>query len=96
MKLTDAIKEGQNFWLGPFVRVHEIGEYQFLEYEEKTFDSRSKPGTLTGRRMFSIYINGDHTSHSAASLDEAMAQAISYKHAGPNSQAGSLVMKMIR
>ncbi len=96
MKLTDAIRDGKNYWLGPVVKVHTVAEYNFLEYEHKHFCPHPKAGQLSGEHHFSIFINGDSISVGTNSLDEALVQAISYKHAGPNSQAGSLFMRMIQ
>lgn len=88
--------EGKKFWLGPIVRSHKIGEYQFIEYRETDFGIASKTyGRLTGNTNFSCYINGLGTSQSAESLDAALAHVIAYKHDGCNSRAAGYFMKMI-
>lgn len=95
-KLAEILKDKKNFWLGPIVKVHRIGEYQLVEYKDKEFRNCVATGKLSGTRSYSIYINEESTSHSASSLDAALADAMTLKHLGPNSQAGYFFMKMLK
>ena len=83
----DVDRASSNFWLGPVLRAYEIAEYGFVEYEQLDFNSGPTYGLPTGKRRFTIYINGHSISRSAASLDEALIVAVAFKRDGCNSQA---------
>ncbi len=83
--LKDDLKQGAKFWLGKIERVHNIGEFSFLEYKDFT-DQKSH---------FSIYINELSIGISAESLDFAMVEAIAFKYDGCNSQASYYFSKMV-
>ena len=88
--MTDlkGIKKNRgSYWLGPVQKIHEIGEYAFVEYLDRVFEEET---------FYSIFINGESISRTAPSLDKAIVVAIAYKHEGPNSQAATYFMKMIK
>lgn len=86
MDLAELRKQDPNkYWLGPITKIHEIGEYAFVEYNDAE----------DGEQRYSIFVNGENTNNSTNSLDHAMVLAIAYKHDGCNTRADSYFMKMI-
>lgn len=79
-----------NFTWGHVVTVHEIGEYQIVEYREGP-TNMSKGGNT----MFHPYIDNKDTNCSCDTLDEALVKAIAIKHDGHNTRADGYFMKMI-
>ena len=80
-------------WLGRFIDFHTIGNYNFVEYQPKIFDS--VPIQYEDRTEFSVFVDGKHTSTSCNSIESAMAVGMAHKYLGANSQAGSLFCKML-
>lgn len=72
-------------WLGKFVASHEIGDYLIVELEEVDHNKSSKPPT--GKHLFHVFINGEDTSNSLLSLDEALVFAVARKYDGLNTWA---------
>lgn len=89
--------DGHKFWLGPIVRAHNIGEYQFIEHRHLIREgcTVTRKVDSTAPNEFACYINGKSTSCGAESLDHALALVIARKHDGINSQAAMFFMKMI-
>lgn len=79
-QLMEDYNQGKKFWLGPVVRIHTIGDYAFLEYEEKIFPPNEGAGGLSGRNCFSLYHIGKRLSISCSSLDEAMLCSVANHH----------------
>lgn len=74
------------FTWGRVLQIHEVGPYAIVEY-----DDEAHPGSL----HFHIYVDGRDTSHSAPSLDAALAAAIAYRREGANSRAAMYFMRML-
>lgn len=86
MNLAELRKQDPNkYWLGPITKIHEIGEYAFVEYKSLS----------CGEVRYSVFINGKNTNNSTNSLDHALVLAVAHKHDGNNSRADSYFMKMI-
>ena len=84
MKLSEVKASPRKYWLGTVQQIHEIGEFAFVEYENKY-----------GEKGFSIFIQGESTGHGDSTLESALAGAIAYKYDGPNSQAAHFFMRMV-
>jgi len=80
----------ENFTWGRVVRLHVVGEYEIVEYIAEHVEETKD------RTQFHVYVDGRDTNTSAASLDEALAIAISYKYEGPNGRAARYFMRMLR
>lgn len=83
-----------NFHWGKVLKVHEIGEYQIIEYDR--FDLNSMPLKVTGNIRFQTFINHIDTCHSFKTLDEAIVFAIAKKNEGLNGNAHEYFWKMVR
>ncbi len=83
MNIIEVKANPTRYWLGPVQKIHEVGEYAFVEYQRQR------------KTYFSIFINGEGIGQGANSLDAAMATAIAYKYDGPNSQAAPFFMRMV-
>lgn len=106
--MTSDQKKGpkpQRFPWGLIVDVHVVGPYALLEYDS------SKPGNAEpgwkSERMFSGYVHEPENKRADArgwrdigqsfhSLDAALVGCIAYRAEGPNAQAASYFMRMIR
>jgi len=71
-------------WLGVPIKVHEVGEYAFVEYQDQVI---SDPQPTPSMIRFSVFVDGESTSRSCNSLDEALVFAIACKHDGLNTRA---------
>ncbi len=92
-KLNEIKKK---FVWGPIVDIHEIGDYQIIEYNPQIFNKCTGTGKYDyNRTQFHPYINYNDTSHSYKTLDEALIGTIALKHDGLNSQAAYYFYKMI-
>jgi hypothetical protein len=89
------MKSGNGFWLGPVNGSHEIGDYQFIEYQEKIFSPDKNSGQLSGKSNFSCYIGGKSIGRSALTLESAMITSIAYRFDGCNTRADSYFLKML-
>ncbi len=95
--MNDKLKElKEDFVWGPIVEVHEVGDYQIVEYNPQIFYRCSGTGKYDfDRTLFHPYINYNDTGHSYKSLDQALIGTIALKHDGLNSQAAYYFYKMI-
>lgn len=88
-----------NFTWGKVVAIHEVGEYQIVEYvpnqSSNVSDADYAERLAKHPTSFHPYIKGDDTSRSYHSLDEALVGVIAYRHDGLNSQAAGYFGKMI-
>jgi hypothetical protein len=78
---------------GKVVKVHEVGEYQIIEYHGQIM----KNGTGTGKyepEKTTFHVYGE--SHSYDSLDKALIGAICLKHDGCNTRADYYIFNMLR
>lgn len=87
------MKHGTKFWLGPIVRSHEIGNYQFIEYRERIFSPNPNAGELSGKNRFSAFVKGKGISRSYESLDAALVGVVAYCRDGCNTRADRYFMK---
>lgn len=78
-------------WLGEPIKVHKIGDYQIVEY-----DDRDNDGKLTGEHCFTTYIDYKSCGYSYGGLDESIVGCIAYKYEGSNRGADRYFMKMIK
>jgi hypothetical protein len=78
-------------WLGALNKVHNVGDYQFVEYKEKDINSKK----ISDRLLYTSYYNGESLSRSYDSLEACMVGTIAIVKEGPNSHAGEYFMKMI-
>lgn len=80
--------DGREFVWGPIQKIHQIGEYQIVEY---LWDrSRAAAGSDVsdhGKTFYSPFLNGRAVGRSYRSLDGALVGVIAHKRQGPNSQA---------
>lgn len=89
----------KNFVWGRIVAVHEVGEYQIVEYVRNQHGNESDDEYASDLAQhptsFHPYIKGDDTSRSYRSLDEALVGVVAYRHDGLNSQAAHYFGRMI-
>jgi len=78
-------------WLGVLNKVHNVGDYQFVEYKEKDFNNNK----ITDRLLYTSYYKGESLSRSYDSLEACMVGTIAIVKEGPNSRAGEYFMRMI-
>ena len=83
-----------DFGWGQILKVHEIGEYQIVEFDK--FELNSVPRKTTGEIRFQPFINERDTSHTFDTLDEAIIFAIARNNEGLNGKAHDYFWKMIR
>lgn len=77
---------------GPIVKVHEIGEYQIIEFRTEIFEGVAGTGKYEPTETkFHVY----SSSHSYGSLDMALIGAISFKHDGINTRAPQYIELML-
>lgn len=74
----------QDFPWGQVVKIHNIGEYQIIEYINSG-----------GEFSFHTYINYESTSRSYETLEKAITGVIVYKYDGANSQVNYFLWKVI-
>lgn len=84
-KLTHEMIRRDLSWLGPVKKIHVFGKYQIAEYRDSQ-DNKSH---------FHPYVDGQNTSHSFGTLEEAAAFAMAYAMEGPNTKAAGYFAKMI-
>lgn len=83
------MKAGEPFTWGEAVRFYEVGAYTILEfYSWKVDDGVIRTGEPSDQVMYHTWIDGEDSCRGASSIEEAISDAIAYKHDGPNSQAG--------
>lgn len=90
--VTEQQARADNDWLGEFVGLHSIGDYDIVEYWSKPFSNDEDRREYLS---FSTYIAGRRTGITYRSIDAALAGCIAIKHDGVNSQAGSLFIRSI-
>lgn len=76
---------------GQVVKVHEIGEYQIIEYF--AIEYKNGFGTDKFKAKPSFHVHGKNRSYS--SLDMALIGAICIKHDGMNTAAPAYIAKMV-
>jgi len=84
MSITMAQARKDNGWLGPVIKVHEVGPYSIVEYWHHPA-SNAKDKRIY--RAFAIYIDDKSAHNSYSSLDEALAGCIAIRHDGINTGA---------
>jgi hypothetical protein len=86
----EKVKAGEPYTWGKVVKVHEVGEYNIVEY--KDLDN--------GATKFHGYIKRDgetqDTNQAFQTLDEALINCITVKYQGWNSQAGYYFFRSIQ
>jgi hypothetical protein len=88
---------GKTFPWGPVVAIHEISDYQIVEYLQDHSghrDPRAWEGH--GERAFHPYIDGKDTCMSALTLDSALIGVIGCRREGPNGTAAYYFERMTR
>lgn len=91
--------DGSHFPWGAIDAVHEVGEYQIIQYRRDTSDhTASQPEVWArhGETVFRPFLNGRDTSRAYDSLDSALVGVIAHKREGPNSQAAMYFDRMTR
>lgn len=91
--MTEKFVLGETkFTWGPVVKLHEIGEYQIIEYHEQIFKNSCGTGKYEKEKT-TFHVHG--RSHSFESLDMALIGAICLKHDGSNTRAPWYISKML-
>ena len=86
----------RRFPWGPVVAVHEVAEYQIVEYHPQIFENSCGTGRYDyDSTMFHSYIDGVDTNCSYKTFDSAIIGAVARKHDGLNSQAAAYFERMI-
>jgi hypothetical protein len=85
----------RDFTWGRVLRVHEIGEYEIVEFEPRRAGNQREEDFDPSPR-FHAFIDGKDTHHSYNTLDRALAGVIAYKHDGVNTKAHTYFMRAIR
>jgi len=85
----------RDFPWGPIERVHEIGEYQIVEYHPQVFKNCCGTGKHHDYTQFHPYRDGKSDGNSYCSLDDALIGVIARKYDGINSQAAAYFGRMI-
>lgn len=83
-----------NLHWGKILKIHEIGEYQIVEFD--SFELNSIPLETTGDIRFHPFINHTDTCHTFKTLDEAIIFAIAKKNEGLNGNAHEYFWKMVK
>ena len=81
------------FVWGPVVKVHEVGEYQIIEYRGQIFKNGSGTGKYEPEKT-TFHVHGKGVSY--RTLDEALIGAICLKHDGCNTRADGYIFDMLR
>lgn len=77
----------QTFNWGEIVKIHSINDIDVIEYLP---DPENRH-----RKQFHVFVDGEDTSSSYDTLDEAVIAAIAWKYDGLNSQAAFYFCRMI-
>lgn len=89
---------GRKFAWGPIVKVHEIGEYQIVEFLRDLSNfhltGQANPYADHGATQFHPYINGRDTGTYYRTLDSALVGCVAYKREGPNGRAADYFDRM--
>jgi hypothetical protein len=85
----------RDFPWGPIERVHEIGEYQIVEYHPQVFKNCCGTGEYHEYTHYHSYRDGKDCRTSYETLDEALIGVIACKYDGANSQAAAYFGRMI-
>lgn len=89
--------DGREFAWGVIDAIHEIGDYQIVEYrQDQSNHSASQPYCWErhGRTLFQARIKGGWSIASYYTLDSALVGAIAYKREGANSRAAMYFDRM--
>ena len=91
--MSDTNKFSYNdFPWGPVVQLHEIGEYQIIEYHPEIFINSCGTGKHEQDKT-QFHVQGEN--HSFDSLDEALIGAICLKYDGINTRAPKYISLML-
>jgi hypothetical protein len=85
----------KDFPWGKVAHVHEVGEYQIVEYHPRVAVGCTLTKELHDHTEFHPYINGKNTSTSYRSLDAALVGVIAHKHDGANTRADVYFCRMV-
>lgn len=83
---------GDKFTWGPVVRIHEIGEFQIIEYHPQIFENNCGTGMYEKEKV-SFHVHGESVSYEI--LDQAIVGAICRKYDGRNTRADYYIFNMI-
>jgi len=93
----ELLKGGTPYTWGNMVKIHNIGEYDIVEYHPwKTEGSSVLTGSPDDTLCFGCYLDGKNCCHSYESLDAAIAACIAYKYEGLNHKANEYFMRMLK
>lgn len=90
----------KDFTWGKILKVHEIGEYEIIEYDEYLVEyakySSGQKINLSGNILYHPYLNGKDLCCGFETLDEAIVYSISQKYEkNPNCQSHIYFNRMI-
>lgn len=88
--------DGRTFPWGPIDKIHEIGEYQIIEYREDKSGFNRDAWETHNRTVFHPYVNGKDSHESFVTLDEAIVGAIAFKNQGAHSSAAYYASLILR
>jgi hypothetical protein len=92
----EALRKGEEFIWGELIKIHEIGEYAIVESYGHEFINCCSTGKIDySHKDYHCYIGGKAIGLFSHSMDAALAQCITYKYDGCNSQAAQFFMRMI-
>lgn len=92
METTTDLKDvrmGKKYAFGAVLKIHTIGKIDVVEYVDEFC------GTHKGENIFSPYYDGKVISREYSTLERAIIGAISVKCDGINTQADTLIAKML-
>jgi len=89
--LAELRRYPSRYTWGRILKFHDIGPYTIIEAADRDVNGRGE----TGEKSYHYYVNGENTSHSAPSLDTALAGAIAYRAEGCNTHAAGYFAKML-
>jgi len=92
--MTEKFVKGKTkFVWGPVVKVHEVGEYQIIEYREAIFEDGCSTGKHEPEKT-TFYVHGQSVSYE--SLDMALIGAVCLKYDGRNTRAPEYIFNMLK
>lgn len=74
--------DGEELWLGPIQKIHEVGVYKIVEYLRDMSNTTAADYSGHGKSMYEPWIGDENTKHSFYSLDEALVAAVAYRRKG--------------
>lgn len=96
-RLTDRniAPDGKKFVWGDVVKIHQIGDFDIVEYIRDTTRAFNADPTDHGKTFYHAYIHQKDMSHSAYTLEEMLVTAIALKFDGANTHAADYFFRIV-